>query len=103
MKYSGDFKKLIYSHLYDRIKDTAGALKEGKNLPKGNHIKNIGKRATTLKSFTGISNVIKDQAKKKKDKRDKQIKDLKISGNSKKTKSKSNKGTNYSGPGDATL
>ena len=97
----GSFRKIINSFLYDRIKDTASALKEGKDLPKGNNIKNIGKRATSLRSFMGISGIIKDQAKKKKDKK---TEDLKISGTtSKKTKPKSNKGTNYSGPGDANI
>ena len=38
---------------------------------------------------------------KKKNK--KKTEDLKISGNSKKTKTKSKKGTSYSGPGDANL
>lgn len=97
----GSFRKIINSFLYDKIKDTAGTLKEGKSLPKGNSIKNISKRATSLRSFMGISNIIKDQAKKKKDKK---TEDLKISGTtSKKNKSKSNKRTNYSGPGDANL
>ena len=59
----GSFRKIINNFLYDRIKDTASALKDGKDLPKGNNIKNIGKRATSLRSFMGISNIIKESLK----------------------------------------
>ena len=101
MRYSGgDFKNKIYSHLYDRIKDTAATLKARQNVPDAEIPRfNERQRAKTLKSFTSIANVIKDQPKKKKTK----VEDLKISGNSSKTKTKSRKGTSYSGPGDANL
>ena len=76
------------SSLRDIVTKTKGSL--GTKLPK---IKDtLDWEGTTPKRKV-------EETKKKK----KKTEDLKISGNSKKTKTKSKKGTSYSGPGDANL
>ncbi len=83
----------------------ASAFKKGEQKTSSNSkLKDIatkGKGSSGKRPFqVAIQHVVDTQEKKKKKKAD----DLKISGTtSKKSKSKSNKSTNYSGPGDANL
>ena len=76
-----------------------GNLKTSKEKPSLKNIARLGKDSAVKQPFQHVIQHIETTKKKNK----KKTEDLKISSNSKKTKTKSNKGTSYSGPGDTNL
>ena len=93
----GSFRKII-----EHVAKSASTLKKGEQKTSSqSKFKDIaikGKGSSGKKPFQVVVEHIEKEKKKKK------TEDLKISGTtSKKTKPKSNKSTNYSGPGDTNL
>jgi len=96
---------MSFRKLFDMVGASTAALKKGnlktsgKEKPSLKNIARLGKASAVKKPFQVAIQHIETTKKKNK----KKTEDLKISGNSKKTKTKSKKGTSYSGPGDANL
>jgi len=94
---------MSFRKFFDMAGIGASALKKSnlktsdKEKPSLKNIARLGKASAVKKPFQHVRQHIETTKKKKK------TEDLKISSNSKKTKLKSNKGTSYSGPGDANL
>jgi hypothetical protein len=94
---------MSFRKFFDMAGIGTSALKKGnlsgKEKPSLKNIARLGKDSAVKQPFQHVIQHIETTKKKNK----KKTEDLKISSNSKKTKTKSNKGTSYSGPGDTNL